>query len=153
MNTKRSMVLSAMIALAAMAPAQDKVDAFTPPAYTKPHLEPAIPRPAQEKVAKEKLAALEKKFGRKPNIVILVVDDMGWGDPGCYGGGMLIGAPTPNIDKMAAGGLKLLSTYSQPTCTPTPAALLTRRIPPPPPGRPRPTTAPGGYTPRVLTSA
>ncbi|MGC1481964.1 MAG: arylsulfatase, partial [Chthoniobacterales bacterium] len=69
------------------------------------------------------------KFGRKPNIVVLLVDDMGWGDPGTYGGGLLIGAPTPNIDQMAADGLKLLCTYSQPTCTPTRAALMTGRIP------------------------
>ncbi|XZE55074.1 arylsulfatase [Planctomycetaceae bacterium SH139] len=93
------------------------------------HLEPFIPRPEQDAAAKKKLAALEAKFGRKPNVVILLVDDMGWGDPGCYGGGMLIGAPTPTIDKMAREGLKLLSTYAQPTCTPTRAALHTGRIP------------------------
>ncbi|MGC1480247.1 MAG: hypothetical protein WA771_07065, partial [Chthoniobacterales bacterium] len=66
------------------------------------YLEPAIPHPEQAKEAAAKLAALEGKFGRKPNIVVLLVDDMGWGDPGTYGGGLLIGAPTPNIDQMAA---------------------------------------------------
>jgi arylsulfatase len=110
--------------------AQEKpADGFAKTTQTKEYLEPFIERPGQEKAAADKLAALEKKFGRKPNIVILLVDDMGWGDPGCYGGGILIGAPTPNIDKMAAGGLKLINTYAQPTCTPTRAALMTGRIP------------------------
>ena len=125
-------ILASALALAASASAQDATpSAFAmPPANSdKPYLEPAFPRPEQEKAAADKLAALEKKFGRKPNIVILLVDDMGWGDPGCYGGGMLIGAPTPNIDKLASGGLRLLNTYAQPTCTPTRAALNTGRIP------------------------
>jgi len=103
--------------------------AFAMPAPTKPYLEPAIARPEQDKAAADKLAALEKKFGRKPNILILLVDDMGWGDAGAFGGGLLIGAPTPNIDRLAAGGLKLLSVYSQPSCTPSRAALMTGRIP------------------------
>lgn len=130
MNTKH--ILPLITALAFAQPMHGQTaerNAFTQPELSKPYLEPAIPRPAQEKVAAEKLNALEAKFGRKPNIVILLVDDMGWGDPGCFGGGMLIGAPTPTIDKMAAGGLKLLSTYAQPTCTPTRAALNTGRIP------------------------
>lgn len=102
---------------------------FAPTVQATEYLEPVIPRPEQEAEASAKLSALEKKFGRKPNIVILLVDDMGWGDPGCYGGGMLIGAPTPTIDKLATEGLKLLNAYAQPTCTPTRAALNTGRIP------------------------
>ncbi|MEM6691370.1 MAG: arylsulfatase [Planctomycetota bacterium] len=93
------------------------------------HLEPTIPRPEQEAEAKRKLAALKEKHGRRPNVLILLVDDMGWGDPGCYGGGAAIGAPTPNIDALAASGLRLTSCYSQPTCTPTRAAIQTGRIP------------------------
>ena len=50
---------------------------------------------------------------------------MGWGDPGAYGGGAAIGAATPNMDRLAREGLKLTSTYSQPTCTPTRSAILT----------------------------
>jgi arylsulfatase len=93
------------------------------------HQQPYIPRPEQDKQAMQKLAALEKKTGRKPNILWIVVDDMGWGDPGCFGGGEAIGAATPQMDKLAAGGLKLTSTYSQPTCTPTRSAILTGRLP------------------------
>ena len=43
----------------------------------------------------------------KPNIVLIVADNLGWGEPGCYGGGALRGAPTPNIDALAAQGLLL----------------------------------------------
>lgn len=84
---------------------------------------------AQKKEALEKLKALEEKFGQKPNILIFLVDDMGWGDPGVYGGGIAIGAPTPNIDRMAREGLRLTSTYSQPTGSPTRATLMTGQLP------------------------
>lgn len=93
------------------------------------HLEPAIPHPAQDKIAKDKLAALRSKTGQPPNILVLLVDDMGWGDIGANGGGVVIGAPTPNIDKLAQGGLRLTSAYAQSTCTPTRAALMTGRFP------------------------
>jgi arylsulfatase len=92
-------------------------------------MEPAIHRPEQEKSAAEKLAAFERRTGRKANILLLLVDDMGWGDPGVYGGGEALGAATPNIDALASNGLKLTSTYAQPTCTPTRAAILTGRLP------------------------
>ena len=44
----------------------------------------------------------------KPNIVFFYWDNFGWGELGCYGGGVLRGAPTPRIDGLAAEGLKLL---------------------------------------------
>jgi len=97
---------------------------------TRENMEASIPRPEQDQAADEKLAALEKRNGRKPNILWLVVDDMGYGDPGCYGGGAIAGASTPNIDRLAAGGLKLTSCYAQQTCTPTRSAILTGRLPP-----------------------
>ena len=96
---------------------------------TADNLEPAIPRPEQDKAVAAKLAALEKKTGKKPNVVWLLVDDMGYGDPGSYGGGKAIGADTPNMDRLAAEGLRLTSTYSQNTCTPTRSAMLTGRLP------------------------
>lgn len=91
--------------------------------------EAAIPHPEQDQEVMKKLADLEKKTGKKPNILWIIVDDMGYGDPGCYGGGAAIGAATPNIDNMAANGLKLTSCYSQQTCTPTRSAILTGRLP------------------------
>jgi len=92
-------------------------------------IEPAIPHPEQEEQAQAKLQALEEKFGKKPNILIFLVDDMGWGDPGVYGGGHMSGAPTPNIDRLARNGLMLTSTYAQPTCSPTRATMMTGRLP------------------------
>lgn len=91
--------------------------------------EPAVPHPQQQKEAEEKLRNLEKKFGKKPNILVFLVDDMGWGDPGVYGGGHMSGAPTPSIDRLARSGLMLTSTYAQPTCSPTRATMMTGRLP------------------------
>ena len=91
--------------------------------------EPAISRPEQAQSVATKLAALRQKTGKPPNIVWLLIDDMGYGDPGCYGGGKAIGADTPNIDRLAAEGLRLTSCYSQNTCTPTRSAMLTGRLP------------------------
>ena len=82
-------------------------------------LEPALMFPEQEAMALKKLAGFRAKTGQSPNIVWLLVDDMGWGDPGAYGGGAVVGAATPNMDELAAGGLKLTATYAQSTCTPT----------------------------------
>jgi arylsulfatase len=65
----------------------------------------------------------------KPNVVIMISDDVGWGDLGSYMGGGVRGAPTPNLDRMAAEGLRLSSFYAQPFCTPTRASLITGRLP------------------------
>lgn len=66
---------------------------------------------------------------RKPNIVLILSDDFGYGDAGCYGGGENRGMPTPNLDRMAEEGMQFLSFYAQPSCTPGRAAVLTGRIP------------------------
>ncbi len=65
----------------------------------------------------------------KPNIVMIVSDDFGYGDAGAYGGGENRGMPTPNLDRMAAEGMQFMSFYAQPSCTPGRAAMLTGRIP------------------------
>lgn len=96
---------------------------------TSESMEPAIPRPEQDQAAARKLADLQVKMRKRPNIVWLIVDDMGYGDPGAFGGGAAIGAATPNMDRLAREGLKLTSSYSQPTCTPTRSAILTGRLP------------------------
>ncbi|HTR42396.1 MAG TPA: arylsulfatase [Pseudomonadales bacterium] len=67
--------------------------------------------------------------GQKPNILLIVADDVGWGDLGPYGGGVGRGMPTPNIDKMADDGMTFFSCYGQPSCTPGRAAIQTGRIP------------------------
>lgn len=65
----------------------------------------------------------------KPNIILLVSDDTGYGDLGPYGGGEGRGMPTPNIDRLAAEGMTFFSFYAQPSCTPGRAAMQTGRIP------------------------
>ena len=92
-------------------------------------MEPALSWPAQSQAARREFADLQARTGRRPNIVWLLVDDMGYGDPGAFGGGATVGAATPNMDRLAREGLKLTSTYSQPTCTPTRSAILTGRLP------------------------
>ncbi|MGD9545603.1 MAG: arylsulfatase [Methylocystis sp.] len=74
------------------------------------------------------LPALAEKES-KPNILFIVSDDTGYGDLGAYGGGEGRGMPTPNIDRLADGGLTFYSFYAQPSCTPGRAAMQTGRIP------------------------
>ncbi|HEV7405527.1 MAG TPA: arylsulfatase [Chthoniobacteraceae bacterium] len=57
----------------------------------------------------------------KPNIIVILVDDMGFSDLGCYGSEI----PTPNLDALAAGGLRFTQFYNTGRCCPTRAALLT----------------------------
>ncbi|MCZ6829779.1 MAG: arylsulfatase [Gammaproteobacteria bacterium] len=66
---------------------------------------------------------------RKPNIVFILVDNLGYGDIGAYGGGELRGAPTPNIDQLAAEGLRLTNFNVEPECIPSRSALMTGRMP------------------------
>lgn len=70
------------------------------------------------------LAAAER-----PNILMIISDDTGYGDLGPYGGGEGRGMPTPNIDQMASEGMMFYDFYAQPSCTPGRAAMLTGRIP------------------------
>jgi arylsulfatase A-like enzyme len=60
-----------------------------------------------------------------PNIVIFLVDDMGWSDIGCYGSEF----PTPNIDALAASGVRFTQFYNTARCSPTRAALMTGLYP------------------------
>lgn len=94
-----------------------------------PNMEPVILHDDQAAEAKQKLEALEKKTGKKPNILIFLMDNVGYGDLGIYGGGLMVGAPTPNMDRLGHEGLQLVSTYSQPSCTPSRCTLLTGRLP------------------------
>ena len=65
----------------------------------------------------------------KPNIILIVSDDFGYGDAGAYGGGPGRGMPTPNLDRLADQGMTFFSFYAQPSCTPGRAAMQTGRIP------------------------
>ena len=70
--------------------------------------------------------ALAQQTGQKPNFVHIVADDLGWKDVGFNG---CTDIKTPNIDALAAGGVKFTQFYVQPMCTPTRAALMTGRYP------------------------
>jgi len=65
----------------------------------------------------------------KPNIVFVLVDNLGYGELGVYGGGALRGAPTPRLDKLASEGLRLTNFNVEPQCTPSRSALMTGRHP------------------------
>ena len=84
---------------------------------------------AEDKQVRKKMAALEKKFGKKPNIIFILADDIGYTELGSYGGGKVRGFSTPNLDRMADEGIRLLSFYSEPSCTPTRTSLMTGRHP------------------------
>ena len=62
---------------------------------------------------------------KKPNVVFILADNVGYGDLGPYGGGELRGAPTPHIDQLAREGLRLTQYLVEPGCTPSRAALMT----------------------------
>ncbi|MBP7482833.1 MAG: arylsulfatase [Lacunisphaera sp.] len=67
------------------------------------------------------MMSAEPSVGRPPNIVLILADDMGWSDLGCYGGEI----PTPNLDQLARDGLRFTQFYNNSVCGPSRASLLT----------------------------
>ena len=65
----------------------------------------------------------------KPNIILILSDDFGYGDSAPYGGGPGRGMPTPALERLADEGMTFFSNYAQPSCTPGRAAVQTGRIP------------------------
>ncbi|MFN6200985.1 MAG: sulfatase-like hydrolase/transferase, partial [Acidobacteriota bacterium] len=61
----------------------------------------------------------------RPNIIVMMSDDMGWSDIGCFGGEI----NTPNLDRLAANGLRFTQFYNTARCCPTRASLLTGLYP------------------------
>ncbi len=72
------------------------------------------------------LGPLAYAQGERPNFLIIFIDDMGYGDLGCYGGK---DARTPHIDQLAAEGTRFTSFYAQTVCGPSRGALMTGRYP------------------------
>lgn len=72
-----------------------------------------------------RLAAEEDRPPRRPHVLFILADDLGWGDVGFHGGQI----KTPTLDALAASGARLEQFYVQPVCSPTRAALLTGRYP------------------------
>ena len=69
--------------------------------------------------------ALPSLAAERPNIIIMVADDLGWNDVGFHGGEI----DTPSLDRLAAEGVELARFYTTPICSPTRAALMTGRDP------------------------
>ena len=66
-------------------------------------------------------------MARRPNIVFILIDDLGWRDLGCYGSSFY---ETPALDKLAAEGMRFTNAYAAcPVCSPTRASLLTGKYP------------------------
>lgn len=74
-------------------------------------------------------SAVAQDRPEKPNVVVMLVDNVGWGEIGAYGGGVLRGAETPRLDAFAREGTRLLNYNVEPQCTPSRSALLTGRHP------------------------
>lgn len=70
-------------------------------------------------------AAAQPAGHNKPNIIVILPDDLGWGDVGYYGSSV----KTPNIDRLAQTGVRLDQQYVMPTCTPTRVSLMTGKYP------------------------
>ncbi len=68
---------------------------------------------------------LAQGTAKRPNVVVILGDDMGFSDLGCYGGEIA----TPNLDSLAAGGLRFTQFYNNARCCPTRASLLTGLYP------------------------
>jgi Sulfatase len=66
---------------------------------------------------------------KRPNVIMLMSDDVGWGDYGVYFGGAALGHPTPNIDRLAKEGVTFTSWYGQASCTAGRASFMTGCIP------------------------
>jgi arylsulfatase len=75
-------------------------------------------------------AYAQQRGTQRPNIVMLMTDDTGWNDFGAYsGGGLALGHPTPNVDRIAKEGAVFTNWYGQASCTAGRASFMTGRIP------------------------
>jgi arylsulfatase len=72
---------------------------------------------------------MNAKMNTQPNVVLILADNLGWGELGCYGGGAIRGAPTPRIDTLALEGTRFLNFNVESDCVPTRSALMTGRHP------------------------
>jgi uncharacterized sulfatase len=77
-------------------------------------------------IAVSQVSCTEKEQDTDPNIILILADDLGWSQLGCYGGPYT----TPNIDQLAAEGIRFTNAYAAAAvCSPTRAALMTGKYP------------------------
>jgi hypothetical protein len=76
----------------------------------------------------QKVSATPQRDGRKPNILVIMGDDIGWFNPSCYNHGIM-GYKTPNIDRIAKEGVMFTDAYGQQSCTAGRAAFITGQCP------------------------
>src|SRR5262245_61052634 len=88
---------------------------------------PSAAAPAVE-IASNSAPLGDESPKQQPNIVYLMADNLGYGELGCYGGGVLRGAATPRIDMLATEGFRLLNYNVEAQCTPSRSALMTGRF-------------------------
>jgi arylsulfatase len=93
-----------------------------------PFIRPIGAAPQRSEAPKAAPTAPERAVPGKPNIVFMLADNLGYGEVGCYGGGILRGAATPRIDRLAIEGLRLLNYNVEAQCTPSRSALMTGRF-------------------------
>jgi arylsulfatase A-like enzyme len=85
---------------------------------------------ADDKAVDAKLEAFrEKNGGKPPNIVYILIDDIGYGDLGSRDLNVLRGYKTPSINSLAREGMRISRMYTEPSCTPTRCAFMTGRQP------------------------
>jgi arylsulfatase A-like enzyme len=78
-------------------------------------------------LGRSEFASAQENSARKPNILLIYADDLGYGELGCYGNKTV---PTPNIDRLATHGIRCTQGYvSAPLCSPSRAGLMTGRYP------------------------
>ena len=74
------------------------------------------------------LAIYTQPQASKPNFVFILMDNLGYGEVGVYGGGVTRGAPTPRIDQLANEGMRLTNFNVEAQCTPSRSAIMTGRF-------------------------
>ena len=114
--------LAALLALGCTATTPPSEQAATPPA-SLPTASAPRPRATPEQTSPTQGAPRAER----PNVVLMLADNVGYGDIGAFQGGEIRGMPTPNIDRLASEGLELTQFLTEPGCTPTRAALMTGR--------------------------
>lgn len=85
---------------------------------------------AQDKAIDKKLAKIKKKNnGKRPNILYILIDDVGFGEMGSKEMNYVRGIKTPNINKFADESMSFMNMYTEPSCTPTRTSFMTGRLP------------------------